>query len=49
MIMKVKAISRSRSFQGQGHSEVIPESDCNCLDFYPEAGCLLLPECFLIY
>ena len=31
--------SRSSSSQGQGHFEVktIPESNCKCSDFYPEA------------
>ena len=32
--MIIKVISRSRSFE----VEVIPESNCKCLDFYPEAG-----------
>ena len=37
--------SMSRPSQGQGHYEVIPESNCKCLDFYPEASGRLLSEC----
>ena len=44
MIIKVKVISRLRSFQGQGHFEVFRESNCRCL----EASGWLSSECFLV-
>ena len=46
MIIKVKVILRSWSFQGQGHFEVFPESNFKCLNFCPEAGGWLSSECF---
>ena len=44
IIMKIKVISRSKSFE----VKVIPESHCKCLDFYPEEGSWLLTECILV-
>ena len=49
MIIKVKIILRSSSFQGQGHFEVFQESNCKCVDFYPKAGSWLSSECFLVF
>ena len=40
VIIKVKVFHR--------YFEVFPESNCKCLDFYPEAGGWLSPECFLV-
>ena len=42
--------SRSRSSQGQDYFEVkvIPESNCMCLHFYPEAGGWLPADCSLV-
>ena len=44
-------LSRSRPSQGQCHFEVkvIPESNCKCLDFYPEAGDGPSTECILVH
>ena len=37
------------SGQGQFKVKVTPESNCNCLDFYPEAGSGPSIECILVY
>ena len=48
--MIIKVISRSRLFQGQGYFQVnvIPESNCKCLDFCPETGGGPSTECILV-
>ena len=50
MIIKVKVISGVKVISSHVKVKVIPESNCKCLDFYPEAGggpstkCIVLIE-----
>ena len=49
-LMVLILLLRSRSSRGEGSFEVkvIPESNCKCLDFYPEAVSWLSTECILV-